>query len=331
MVACKPIGVYINLWSVTRLAHWSHYPLSSGIYSCLTLLKHLRPALQSFISLHKCSACMVHYLDLVPAAAVILDTLAYSKVVQQNNHAGQYFLVSTLTSPLARRFSTAHQSFPQLGKCLHCPDLHFGLAPAAAVILHTSAYKVVQHLHTSKCLPCHLKPSVQASITTALCTPTRPSVTNIPLALPVICFISLQEPCHAALPAASLSRAIRDRPDLDAPYSSTRPYMPLAKNQSAQCVYYHGVVTPRGSISQKTASSTVSKHRATREKTSQNSRKMGMSMPGCLVWPWRTKPSRLNCPSLWSWCTSCSLSQARLLHSQGKNRQLALHLGHHNQ
>ena len=152
---------------------------------------------------------MVHYPDLAPAATVILAKLAYIKVVQQSNHAGQYFLASTLTSPLARCFSTACQSFPQPGKCLHCPDLHSDLAPAAAVILCTSVYKVVQCLHLSKCLPCRLKPSVQTSITAAPCTLGRPSVTSIPIALPVICFISLQEPCHAALPAASLSRAIR--------------------------------------------------------------------------------------------------------------------------
>ena len=74
--------------------------------------------------------------------------------------------------------------------------------------------------------------------------------------------------------------------------------MPLVKNQSARCVYYCGVVTHRGSISQKTASSTVSKCRATWEKTSQNSRKTGTSMPGCPIWPWRIRPSRLNCPQL---------------------------------
>ena len=265
-----------------------------------------------------------------PAATVILAKLAYSKVVQQSNHTRQYFSATTLTSCLTRCFNTAHRSFPQLGKCLHCPDLHSDLAPAAAVILRTSAYKVVQHLHPYKHLPCHLKASVQASITTAPCTPSRPSVTSIPIALPVICFISLQAPCHAALPAASLSRAITYRPDLNAPYSSTRPYMPLAKNQSAQCAYYHGAVTPREAYPKKTASSAVSKHRATQEKTSQNSRKMGTSMPGCLVWPWRIRPSRLNYPSSRSRCVSCSLSQARLLHSWGENRQLELHPGHPN-
>ena len=169
--------------------------------------------------------------------------------MQQSNHTGQYFPASTLTSPLARHFSTAHRSFPQSGKCLHCPDLHSGLAQTAVVIPHTLAYKVVQCLHPSKHLPCHLKPSLQASITAAPRTPGRPSVISIPVPLPVICFIPLQEPCHAALPAASLSRAIKYRPDLDAPYSSTRPHMPLTKNWNAQCACYREAATPRGSIS----------------------------------------------------------------------------------
>ena len=61
---------------------------------------------------------------------------------------------------------------------------------------------------------------------------------------------------------------------------------------------------------------------------SQNSRKMGTSMPGCPASPWKTRLSRLNCHSSWSWCISCSPSHPRLQLSQGKGMQLACHRSH---
>ena len=186
----------------------------------------------------------------------------------------------------------------------------------------------MQCLHPFKHLPGHISSSQQARVISALSTRCRPAIASAPLPLPVTCFFILQEPCRAALPAASLYKVIRYRLDLDVPYCSMRPCMPWAENQSAQSASYRGAITPRESTSQKIASSTISKCRVSQERTSRNNTKMGMSMPGCPISPCKTRLSRLNCHSSQSWCTSCSLSQARLQLSQGKNRQLA-HLRSH--